>query len=1026
MQPTLPFDEPTSGAARVVTCRPSAALDALAAEVDRAKDGDRLASVTIIVATNIAGVLARRALGRRGGVLGIDVVTLGRVAELIAGPSLAAERRQPVSNPLLEVTIADVLAEAPGLFERVADHPTTVTALRSAHQEIRLAGDDGARTLAGRGRRSSETVRVSRSVTARLQRRWYDEADVIQRATDMLADGAPAGLERVVVWLPQWLDTCSASFLRRLTNLVPTTVLSARTGSDHADGGAVAATVAITDTTPTTADDTHGDDGATSQPAPIRVVSTTDAEDEVRIAVRTVVDAARGALTGQPVPFERIGIFWPTHVPYARLLEHHLTADGVPWNGRGGTAVVERIAPRLLLDLLDVDQRRFRRTDLFDLLADVPARDGEGRFRPTAEWLRLTRAAGISEDPDWLRLRSWDDTSSWASTAAELADFVDDLRARLGHPDQRRTWREWSEWCDDQLHHWLGPRAEIRLSDAEYRAWEALMSVLDRLRSLDAVVDPPGRRRFRSVLDAELRDVSVREGRIGTGVVTGSLAGAAGLDLDVAVVLGATDGILPPPPHADPLLTDDDRRAAGLAAADERARQLHHALRSVLDSCSTVVTMPRGDLRATTEHRLTRWLEDAVDADRIEIVASAIAGLETLDFAPCDRERRLRDRLRSGVPADPALAERLGDPVLSRAVALHAGRQSDTFTEFDGDLTSVEVPRLGDRPVSPTQIQTWASCPHAYFTRYLLGVRPIEDVDRQLEIRPLDIGNIQHAVLDLLHRDVLAGRLPQPIAGWTDEHRAAVLEHFDAVCEHAERRGRTGRPATWFALRRRFRTELLTWMDRDSAITAAHGAEILRSEFSFGADRSAEERDEAVAPARVHLADGRALPFTGSADRIDRWADGTVVVTDHKTGKDTFRALSAENPTLDGTVFQLPAYAAAAASLTSSTGPIRAEYSLFGRGDYQRRGITFTDEAWERVAADLSHVVDGIETGWFPLLPEAPGFRVYVACEHCDPDGIGTDDVHAAWHRKRHDPRAARWFGEPDAEGSADTDGGDP
>ena len=274
---------------------------------------------------------------------------------------------------------------------------------------------------------------------------------------------------------------------------------------------------------------------------------------------------------------------------------------------------------------------------------------------------------------------------------------------------------------------------------------------------------------------------------------------------------------------------------------------------------------------------------------------------------------------------------------------------------------------------------------------------------------------------------MIEGRLPQPTSGWEPEHRAALLEHFDAVCGDVERRGRSGRPATWFGAKAALRADVLEWLDRDGKVLAAHGGEILGSEVGFGRvprDDDGVELVSAWEPVMVPLADGRRLPMFGSADRVDRWRDGTVTVTDHKTGNDNYKKLDADDPTLGQSVFQLPAYAAAAQALVADASIVRAEYSMFGKGKYARRDLTFTDDVWERVAADLGHVVDGIEAGWFPQLPEPPGFRLWIACEHCDPDGIGTDDAWARWAAKRNDPRAARWFADPDAGEPADTDGG--
>ena len=66
-----------------------AALDALAAAVARAKGDEPLRPVTVVVPSNYAGVAARRALARRHGVIGVGFVTLYRLAELLAGPTLA-------------------------------------------------------------------------------------------------------------------------------------------------------------------------------------------------------------------------------------------------------------------------------------------------------------------------------------------------------------------------------------------------------------------------------------------------------------------------------------------------------------------------------------------------------------------------------------------------------------------------------------------------------------------------------------------------------------------------------------------------------------------------------------------------------------------------------------------------------------------------------------------------------------------------------------------------------------------------
>ena len=173
-----------------------------------------------------------------------------------------------------------------------------------------------------------------------------------------------------------------------------------------------------------------------------------------------------------------------------------------------------------------------------------------------------------------------------------------------------------------------------------------------------------------------------------------------------------------------------------------------------------------------------------------------------------------------------------------------AARASCDLTAYDGDLPGSTVPVLAAEPgsaqpqreVSPTQIQTWANCPHAYFMRYLLGVKPVEEPGSQISINPLDRGSVQHDALDAFHRDVIEGRLPQPgETGWTDTHLDALLAHFDTATANAERQGRTGRPATWAGERARMRSDLADWLQHDNDIVRVGKVTVLASEHRFPA-----------------------------------------------------------------------------------------------------------------------------------------------------------------------------------------------
>lgn len=985
-------------AIRAISVRSKEALAVLADSVRALKGGDPLMLVTVIVPTNATGVTARRYLGRHGGIAAVDMLTLYRLAELLGGPSLVSEGKRPVSTPVIDLAVRAVLQEHPNGFSDVADHPSTVVALRDLHRELRIAGPSSVSTLATSSDRGRDAASISTWTSRALEAHWYDEGDLLSRSVKVVATSVPHQLERIVVFLPHPMRGLDASLIHALGQRADVTIIIAATGEPTVDGEMVESLAAL------------GVDldisNASCESEGLSIVSTTDADEEVRHAVRAVVDAAR-----EGVPFARVAILWPADRPYARLVEHHLGQAEIPWNGRPGTGVAERIVPRFLLDLLDVDRRGLRRRELFDLLADVPIRDSSGAPVPVARWERVSREAAVSRDEHWTpRLRAYAarqrareagfDTSYRADDADALITYVADLRRSLGHRAATRTWREWADWSERQIVSRLGQPFLAQLDEPERLAWEHTNRVLDRLRHLDAIGGPARRGEFRAVFAAEFDVAPGRLGRIGTGVTTGSLSGAVGLDVDLAIIVGAADGLMPPAPNTGPLISDADRQHAGLAPSASVGLRIHRQFRSVLDSAKrSIVLLPRGDLRTTATRLPTRWLNTIAPDQPITPISSHHSALLGTDFPAHHGEYRLR-----GLLADVSIGGSLTsstDEVLARALRLRAGRRSDELTVFDGDLSSAQIDHFS-APVAPTHLEAWVSCPHAYFVRYVLGVQPVDDLADQMEISGAERGVLIHLVLDRFHREVIDGMLPQPgVHGWTLEHWRRLNQLFELVADEFEHAGRTGREASWRVERETVRADLAQWWVHDRARVTANGATVISSERSFGGSDG---------DVTLPLPGGRRLQVKGQIDRVDRTSSGSLIVVDHKTGSAKEYKGIPTDPTAGATKFQLPTYAAAAIAIAGADVPVRAEYSFFAREKYIRIGYDFNEEAWARVRDDVGFVVDGIEAGYFPNVPEPPGFQIFVKCRYCQPDSLGTGERFSDWERKRLDPRLTRWF----------------
>ncbi|MFW2333352.1 MAG: hypothetical protein ACN4IE_06140, partial [Ilumatobacter sp.] len=702
---------------RCTAVRADEALAALAESVRDAKGDDPLEPVTIIVPTNAVGVTARRWLGAHGGVAAIELVTPARLAERIAGAELAAAGRLPVSTPLIDLMVREVLRAAPGDYAPVAEHPSTVTSLRDLHRELRLAGPGAGPLLRGSSRRGGEAARVGSMVAERLTADWFDEADLLTLAIERIRDGAEL-FDRAVALLPRPDLGLATDLFAAIGDRAELQVLVEWTGVTAVD----AEVSAFADSLGCPID---APDGApVAPPADTVIVSTTDADEEVRHAVRRVVDAARSGTS-----FARMAIVWPTDRPYARLAEHHLDAAGVPWNGRPGTLVTERLVPRFLLDLLQIDRRGLRRNDLFDLLADLPLRGPTGERISVGRWERVARAAGVSRGDQWeprltalaTRYRARPEPRERDAEAADqLGAFVTDLRRDLGAPGRTRSWAAWAEWCERQVQRRLGTSVLDQLDEAERLASDHASRVLDRLRHLDSVGRPVTRHEFRAAFAAEFDAAPGRLGRLGDGVTIGSIAGTVGLDADLTIVLGAAEGLLPPAPLIDPLVGEHDRRAAGLADSEHRTHRVHRSLLAHLATSNrTVISVPRGDLRATTERLPSRWIAEHLTGASTATVPSHHAGLVGTEFPATAAEHRLRGRIIAATHSVDELGRAcLGDAAATRGLALRTARRRDVITEYDGDLSGVEIDHF-DRPMSASQIEAWPSCPHAYFVRHL-------------------------------------------------------------------------------------------------------------------------------------------------------------------------------------------------------------------------------------------------------------------------------------------------------------------
>ncbi len=869
---------------------------ALTEAVARAKGEDPLAEVMLVVATEAIGTAARRWLAANGpngspGIAGLSIVTLYRLAERIAAPSLAGGGRRPVTAPVLVGAMRAIVSTTDTCFSPIADHPQTARALADASAELNRLDPAVLPTLAGDRDVTAQVIELHDMVRDRLEAGYFDEVQLMRAATDQVES-----LAAVVLFLPHELTPSEQRFVAAVADVTPVQAIVGLTGSpaDARVVHSVAAALGVPASAP-----------EVPQALGSRVICTTDADDEVRAVVTEVAQRLRAG-----VPGHRIGIVYPTPNPYARLVHEHLEAAGIERYGRGVKPDAEMVYGRAVRGLLALPDRDFRRAEVMSWLADSrPA----GIDAQRAD--RISRRAGIVAGADWdfrltafaqdqrQRADSDDDEghADWRRQQADYAEtvrgFIDELRRAIAGLQSATSWTQLTSLFETI---WERLFPEPSKDPEQARVYDSILAFVRGLKGLDEVTGTPSLSIMRETLELELRNSTSRVGKIGTGVMVGPIRDAVGLDFDLLCILGMAEGTLPPASTDDPLLPEAVRARTGGVLATWRDRQdLQHRdlLAGMSGATTSLLSFPRGDIRSGAKKVPSRWLLPTLQSfmgvevrattwaqfshAAVEVRGSYAAGVESQDPVSVGQLRQ-RQAL-----ADPALI----DPTARQMIH---DRAHAVFSRFNG-LVGDEAP-LPEIGPSPTRLQKWFECPHHYFHRYILGLREEDDPDETVEMSPLDEGTLLHRILERL---VAQWKDPDYGQPWPDDMVTLLDQIVTEEFDKAEQSMLVGLHIPWERTKDKLRADLRAWIPGDDHLRAGRWKP-RATELHF------DDLD-------VPLPDGTVLRLQGSVDRVDVDADGNLRVLDYKSGKaDKYAKLSEDDPTLRGKFLQLPLYALAA------------------------------------------------------------------------------------------------------------------
>lgn len=995
------------------------ASQALARSIGQAQAASALAPVTVVVNSNFVGLGARRLLGSGqlglAGIANVSFITPFRLAQLLGTDQLLATC--PLTNAVLGAAVRQTLAAQPGPFAAVAQHHATEAALAGLYSELSNVTPAALERVGGHGAIAGAAVLLHRAVAQRLGR-FHDEAAVATAAAQRpLLALALEPFGQFIWYLPAPLHPPLAHLLSIVLGVAPSTVVVGLTGDDEADAAVRRACrlVGVGPATPRVA-------APAVAPVADHLVSVSDADEEVRAVLRRVL-----ALAEAGVALDRVGVFYPAPSPYLAILEQQLAAAAIPANGPSRVRLADSVAGRSLLGALALPAQQWRRDRVLAVISGAPLRHGGGAVRPVA-WEALSREAGVVAGlGDWehkldrhrQRLLSrparpadatetTGDGDHRVGEVEGLGNFVADLAAAVGRVGEARGWAAHARAGEELLARLLGQDSHRQhWPEPERDAFEGVQGALRRLAELDDIEPEPGAEVFRRALANELDRAGSRNGRFGQGVLYGPLASAVGLDLDAVFVLGCVEGLCPTSQRPDSLLSDAARAEAGgqLELRESRRHDQHRALLAALAAAPAgrrTLVLSRGELRGSRRTLPSRWLLDsasaragvtvhATDFERleapvVEVVASFAAGVVGASVHVDVHQRDLATLAATREPGQHPEQHPLS-ALVGTGFALQAARRSPQFTIWDGNLAGAAVPATDLQPLSSSRLETWAACGFRYFLAHLLRLSERDDPERVLQINAQDRGSGMHKILERFLAEVLSEGGLAPDQAWSAAQRARLAAIAAEVFEDYEERGRTGRLIRWRLQRAQLLDTLEHFLDVDNVHRAQRQARPERVEFPFGTG--------AAPPVRIVIPNGRVLSFQGWADRVDRAQDGTLLVSDYKTGKaDRYQAVVSGDPVQAGQTLQLGLYAEAAQQLLGSERAEAHYWMLSPEGDHLRQGYPWTPERRARFVEVVATIVEGIEAGLFPA---APGqwnnfFNTNETCRHCEFDRLCPHD----------------------------------
>ena len=1008
--------------------------------IDEIRSSRGLDRITIVTPTNQASFYIRRSLAKEG-LFNVDFKRLEDIAETLAG-------REFDQTPLNDLQASEFVFEAArdsSLGTKLGGSnvsPQLQSALHSTFRELELLRNDQLDQL-------QDQSAVQRELVKRFKK-YMDLAEPYRRAA-LVAEKAAA-----VISSGSQLDRIATLGTIFLVEAAPVASVQ-KPLFDALANMSDSVTISIVDS-----DDSQDSDDRATVCDQVHPIAVPDVTEEVRGVVRGIVAQAR---RGQR--FSRMAVVFEDDSYSSRIAEA-LELAGVPVSGPDRTALSDAPEGRFVTGLMDIFERDFSRLDLTAWLAAAPVKDpANEQAVPSARWDAISRTAGVTESvaDSWIprlgrysknivkhakrsdqrdegKMNVVEAAMSDADYANWLKEFIVGLSQRKP-TDKEDTWSGFTAWLRSLVkdYLWIAPSTD----DSSKSQSSRLMTLIDRLESLETIGSVPTFEHCRGVLRDQLEKRSAGLRSLGSGVYVGPLWTAAGCPFDTIFVLGMSEGRYPSPGFTDPLLPDSikkeiDSTGTLLSTVDTRLRESYQSFISVIHSAKQVfMYWPNGIPGESREFGPARWFLSAVReisdqpllqagklteykipglsfrrrADLINMPLSEAGDLHEYDVVGA---RSWGERSEKTPETFPLV---ISEPSIAAGVKFEDAQESSDWTEYDGrvnlDVESGVIPEIEATEAigSATAFETYAACPYRYFLSRRLHIEPTDSPETEVALDALSFGTLIH---DVLEKFALWRMEPNSDSDSPTEQenwlRTAAFSHIESLKEETPGRSE----GAWKIELSRAWLILRQWLRREPDTAKRPDMRQIEAEYSFGGALSGAGSGP---PVEVRTVSGKTVKFRGQVDRVDISEDGSrVIVYDYKSGGNSSYSKLDSDPVKKGTKLQLPLYSKAVAEKYPEA-EIQASYWFVRESSSELKpppNDYESEKAENALTAAVETIVEGIDSGVFPARPGglanwSGGSESYENCLFCEYSRVCPKSKARLWNSKKNsDPALSKYL----------------